>query len=151
MHTLDDRGLYLESFGHKPPDPDYTSRQEQIRGVVGNIETQATAALDIIARQVRQGQSSLALDGLESVRRSVHNLAQTFLSLSRADSENFLQAAALANELAELKVRVLELETAEELCRFQTRLSRSRLRELRRKRDEIVNKEIAYLKLGHQS
>lgn len=93
MHSLDDRAQYLESFGHKPPDPEYTSRQKQIRGVVGKMETQATAALDTIAGQIRQGETSIALNGLESVRRSIQNLVRTSLSLSEADTEHFLQGA----------------------------------------------------------
>jgi hypothetical protein len=139
MHKID-RAALLKAFGHCSVTPGYLQAHKTAVSNYGQHEKAINLILDLIIEGVKEGDDfpPSAIEALQQVKRLVADLSNCYQENSDDSHEFLLRLVGAQRELAELKCRILETETAPELLELQ--------REIRERRgNEIVSEAIAYL------
>lgn len=139
MHKIA-RATLLKAFGYCSVTSGYLQAHNAAVNTYDQHEKAINRTLDLVIEVMEEGDDfpPSAIESMQEVKRLVADLSKGYQKNSDDSHEFFLKIVAAQQELAELKCRILETETALELSGLQ--------QELRERRgNEIVSEAIAYL------
>jgi len=114
MHNPNTEEL-LKKFGYTEADPELLASYEELLTAFLNTKTRGNKLLDYTANATQNGEKEKALNAIASIRKILDEAVEAGIKRTEQSHTFFLTLRAVRFKLAMLLVKVLQVETLDEL------------------------------------